>query len=402
MFNSLKLKLTFINVGITGLIILFLTSGIYIITRHNLEIQTRQLMLMIASDSETEALYPTEGEERNRLNYFYVVINNSGKFTKISARVPMPPEQIQILADTALNSGKPTGRLWLQDNKSLSFLISPEKNRTEATIVFVSDDYENKVLEELLTALIISSLFGLTLVFLSSLYVAEKALRPIKKSWERQKNFVADASHELRTPLSVIQTNLEVVLDNPHQSVENQEKWLDNIKKETERMADLVNDLLFLARADSQQKILLFKEFDLDSLLVRTLKTFEPLAVNKNITLKSSIYSQVKLWGDESRIQQVVVILLDNAIKYTPQTGEITLELKDAGNSVEITVSDTGQGIDEKHLDKIFERFYRVDDARSKKSGGTGLGLAIAQWIIKEHHGTIKIESLPEKGSRFI
>jgi len=232
--------------------------------------------------------------------------------------------------------------------------------------------------------------------------MADRAMSPIKESWQRQQDFVADASHELRTPLSVVQVNLELVKGNPEETVASQSKWLDYSLHETERMSKLVDDLLFLARADSLQQTLELKHFPLPTALREVIESFRPLAEANGILLESSLYSEITYFGDETRIKQLIVILLDNALKYTPSGGQVTLGLQNWGTLAEITVTDTGEGIEQEHFAKIFERFYRVDQARSQQKEGTGLGLAIADRIIQSHHGRIKVSSSLGKGTTFV
>jgi len=231
--------------------------------------------------------------------------------------------------------------------------------------------------------------------------MAERALVPIRLSWQRQRDFVADASHELRTPLAVMQTNLELVLGNPDETIESQSRWLNNIHAEGQRMAKLVDDLLLLARADSSQELMEMQYFPLHLALKDALQPFEAVAVSSGIELETSLESEITFYGDEARLKQLAVILVDNAIKYTPPGGRVNIELKDQERNVEIVVSDTGEGIEQKYLKRVFERFYRVDKARSRQTGGNGLGLAIAQWITTEHQGSIKISSGPGKGTTF-
>ena len=200
----------------------------------------------------------------------------------------------------------------------------------------------------------------------------------------------------------MVQVNLELVKGNSDETVASQSKWLDNSLLEMKRMSKLVDDLLFLARADSQQQTLDLQSFPLNTALREVIESFKPLAQANGILLEASLNAEGLYHGDENRIKQLIVILLDNALKYTPSGGQITLSLQNWGTLVEITVSDNGEGIEQEHLAKIFERFYRVDQARSQQKEGTGLGLAIADWIIKSHRGRIKVTSSPGKGTTFV
>ncbi len=242
---------------------------------------------------------------------------------------------------------------------------------------------------------------SIVLVCLASLAITARALVPIRKAWERQVEFTADASHELRTPISVIQTNLEVVMDEPEQSVREKEKWLANIKAEADRMQRLVEDLLTLSRTDEGQRTLEKSMFDLTEALETTVEPLLPYAGGKGVRLHTEIAAGLSFFGDAERIKQLLVILADNAIKHTPEGGEVCISASQQNRAISITVRDTGEGMDKEHLTKIFERFYRINKARERESGGSGLGLSIAKWIVEEHRGSIHVESTVGKGSVF-
>jgi two-component system, OmpR family, sensor histidine kinase CiaH len=240
-----------------------------------------------------------------------------------------------------------------------------------------------------------------SLVFAISLFLATKALVPIKNSWEKQRIFVSDASHELRTPLAVINTSLEIVLDNSSETIESQSKWLENIQSEVQRMSKLVNDLLFLARSDSNNDKLQMANFDLSWALMQLTEFFKPFTEDNGITLDFNIQPDVFYFGNEGRIKQLVTILIDNAVQHTAKFGKIELVMETRDSSIEISVKDNGSGIPQEHLTKIFERFYKVDKARTGNHNGSGLGLSIADCIAKEHSGSITVTSKVNEGSTF-
>lgn len=248
--------------------------------------------------------------------------------------------------------------------------------------------------------LVITILVSLVLVFVGSFLLSKIAITPIKDAWQKQLDFTADASHELRTPIAVIQTNLELVMDNREDTVESQMKWLQNIQTENKRMTRLVEDLLTLSRADTNQQSLDRQTFLLDELIKESLAPFEPLAADKDITLSFTASASPEFYGDRSRIKQLLVILVDNALKYT-DSGRVDVTLGKDERFVKLTVSDTGSGIEQGHLDKIFDRFYRVTKTRNQNQDGSGLGLSIVKWIVQEHGGAIKVESEFEIGTTF-
>lgn len=247
---------------------------------------------------------------------------------------------------------------------------------------------------------VITLSLAVVMVIVGSWLLSKAAIRPIQAAWQKQLDFTADASHELRTPIAVIQTNLELVLDSPEETVESQMKWLKNIKAENTRMAQLVEDLLTLSRADTDQQALQNETFMLDEAVSEVLAPFAPGAKEKNIELEVCADENVAFYGDRKRIEQLAIILVDNALKYTA-SGTVTVSLTKTDKEVTLSVSDTGQGIGKEHLDKVFDRFYRVAKTRKLNQDGSGLGLSIAKWIANEHRGTIEVISAPGAGSTF-
>lgn len=428
MFNKLKLRLTLGNLVVVVLIFIIVFTGVYITMYRSITSQTVQLINLL-----TYSVVSGESSPDPRLlgllgNHDFFIVEKSAS-GNIFVTPPMPEltsEHIKELvdkvivskersrqlflrftdirgkspADISINVRIKTGTIQSSTGKSYStrFITTTDGN---SSIIFVNIDYENSLLRSLGINLVMVALAGFVLVFAGSYYMAGRAVKPVNAAWEKQKSFVADASHELRTPLSVIQTNLELVMENRDETVESQLKWLDNIYVENRHMTRLVSDLLLLARADSDQKLLEMKNFPLSMSVEEAATPFIPVAEEKKISIDLSIRPDVNFYGDESRIRQLVAILLDNAVKYTPSGGRISLKLESSRDCIKILVSDTGEGIGKEHLDRIFERFYRVDKARSSESGGTGLGLSIASWIVKEHHGVISVDSKPGEGSTF-
>ncbi|HBS58325.1 MAG TPA: two-component sensor histidine kinase [Firmicutes bacterium] len=227
-----------------------------------------------------------------------------------------------------------------------------------------------------------------------------RMLHRIQTGVEQQQRFVADASHELRTPLAVIQTNLEIVRGNTDESVAAQHNWLNNIQEEVGYMTKLVDSLLFLARVDARQIPCENARFPLETAVRHTVMPFEPLAETKNIALTMQT-EPLTYYGDEAKIKQLLGILLDNALRYTPAGGNVTVHLYKSPQAVHIDVADTGPGIAAEYLEKIFDRFFQVDPSRSKELGGTGLGLAIAKCLAACQRARIKVKSRPGEGSVF-
>jgi two-component system OmpR family sensor kinase len=209
-----------------------------------------------------------------------------------------------------------------------------------------------------------------------------------------QQRFIADISHELRTPLTTIRGNLDLM----RRMGSFDQASLDAMQAETERMTRMVGDLLLLAQADAGQPIRR-ERVELDTLMLEVFRQMRPLA--ENIELSIGEEDQASVLGDADRLKQLLINLVDNAIKYTPNSGRVTLGLRRVESQAVLTVADTGIGIPEQDLPHIFERFYRVGKARSRAAGGSGLGLSIVQWIVQAHNGKISVTSQPGQGTTF-
>ena len=231
--------------------------------------------------------------------------------------------------------------------------------------------------------------------------LAGKSLQPVKESFENQKKFIADASHELRTPLTVIQTNVEVLRLKEDEVLAENLHWLDNIASESETMSKLVSSLLTIAQADNKRIVMEKKPFDLSALCAEVVDLMYDFAAENQIDLQGDIQQNVEFKGDEEQLKRAIRILVDNAIKYTPGKGKVTIKLREGVRNVVIAISDTGVGLSEENKKKIFSRFFRVDDARNRESGGFGLGLNIADMVVNQHGGHIKIDSKLNEGSTF-
>lgn len=226
-------------------------------------------------------------------------------------------------------------------------------------------------------------------------------LARLEAAFHRVTQFTADASHELRTPVSVVRTSAELALRKPRTDAEYREA-LVRILGESERVSHLIDQLLLLARADSASATLPAVRTDLASALQSACSEAKVLAEAKQLKFSQSIPEQ-SFWvqGDAASLHRLFVILLDNAVKYTPNGGEINVRLGSDDLYAVAEIRDSGIGIAPQDLPHIFDRFYRSDRARSRESGGTGLGLAIGRWIAQAHRGEIRVESLPAKGSDF-
>lgn len=262
-------------------------------------------------------------------------------------------------------------------------------------------DSEVSMLRHLLIIIAAGLFAGIVFIVLAGYYLARLALVPIQTAWERQQQFVADASHELRTPLAVVKTNAELMLRHPENTVEQESSRITNVLRESIRMNKLVSTLLTLARADANQLELQLKPVVINEVIETVVEQFRPLVELKGLELSISVESQLEITADRERLHQLLVILLDNALKYTVPPGKITLTCFKLQNQIGLKVEDTGCGIVPEDLPRVFDRFFRGDKARHRETGGAGLGLSIAQWIVEKHGGKIRAESSPGVGTQF-
>ncbi len=221
-------------------------------------------------------------------------------------------------------------------------------------------------------------------------------LASLQAASQAEQRFVSDASHELRAPLTAIQGNLELLFRHQHMPEAEREEAVCEALRETNRLSRLVADLLVLARADAGNTLKRCP-LDLDSVVLEAFHEARHLSQGQTLTLDG--FEPARVEGNEDKLKQLLLILLDNAIKYTTPGGQITVRFQRQAADAVMIVRDTGIGIPPEELPHIFERFYRADPARSRDPGGTGLGLPIAQWIAEQHEGKATVESVPNQGT---
>lgn len=239
---------------------------------------------------------------------------------------------------------------------------------------------------------------GTLLAVPAGLFLARRAMAPIGAAFERQRAFVADASHELRTPLALIRANAELARRLPDAGPETRAE-LDEVIAEVDGAARLVEDLLLLARADDPAAVLPRGPADLGAAARTAAAAMEPRARNAGLALLVDAPDGVTVAADKDRISQIVRILLDNAISYTPAGGTVRVTVERERGEGRVTVSDTGTGIDPAEQDRVFDRFYRTDASRTRSSGGSGLGLAIARALTEAYGGRVGLRSVPGDGA---
>ncbi|MDO5399041.1 MAG: HAMP domain-containing sensor histidine kinase [bacterium] len=268
-------------------------------------------------------------------------------------------------------------------------------------IGFIDYTAEQRILVNLALILALVLIAALAAASLISLKNANSSIKPVEDSYNRQKQFVADASHELKTPLTIINTNIDVLLSHKDSKIAEEEKWLGYIKSEAERMSKLTNDLLYLTRLDHTEDNQQKERASFSDACENLLLTMEAVIFEKSIGFNYDIEPDIIVNAPDSQLKQLVMILLDNAVKYTPVNGQIDMSLRKIHNNAVLKIRNTGAGINEEDRKQIFERFYRADKSRARESGGYGLGLAIAKAICESCGGNISVESEPGSYTEF-
>ncbi|MDH4424356.1 sensor histidine kinase [Bacillus sp. AFS054943] len=322
----------------------------------------------------------------------------SGKTVEIGIENP----KFRLIFEENLEKFSPKKLGSLQDIEVQGLYFRTFAFQEDGKIVQIVRDItaEEEMLNTLFLILVIGCSIGSLCAIGIGFFLAGRALVPIQNSWEKQQQFVSDASHELRTPLAVIQSKTDVLFQSPSATIEEKAMDISTISKECRRLSKLVSNLLLLARSDSNQIEMDKKTFEMDKLLEEIVDPYKEIASYQEKEMILKVEQDISFMGDRERIHQMMVILLDNAMKYTNEGGHIQIDCTQTSGSIRIQVKDDGIGVKEEDIPKLFDRFYQGDKARST-SEGAGLGLSIANWIVEKHYGKISVESKWGEGTCF-
>jgi signal transduction histidine kinase len=425
MFKKTRTQLTLLYAGIIGLILVIMALFFYFVLsavlhkneNDRLSNAAQQALLKWTQylQKKVVAHVNTDGHELKmeweyiQADQFGLIVGRDGQIVAHSLKDPNM-WLLQVLPSYLTKWVNESQKIKLLNNgETLVYSVSRyQTNDSSQSILYiglnVSDDV--KLLIQMKFLLIISSFVLLVVASVVGYIFAGRAIIPIKHAFKKQQEFTANASHELRTPLSVLQASIEIIeeekkrLPTLHQSI------LGSMKDEIRRMIQLAEHLLTLARFESKQVELHYEAFDLHRVIKLVVDKLQIISDEKKIKLlilEKELSRDDFFVGNENQIYQLIYILMDNAIKHSAEQDLVTIQCKYLlkPNRYEIIVSDQGGGIPKEDLPQIFERFYRVDKARSRDSGGTGLGLSIAASIVQIHSGEITVESALDKGSIF-
>jgi heavy metal sensor kinase len=451
--RSVRVRLTLWYVLLLAVILAAFSIGVYLTLRHSLydnlsnslDNRANLLLSAVRYDANRPTLASSiSPDDPSRGEYYVRVFDSSGKvtFEAKPSEGDVPVDQDAIAA--ALAGAERTRAATLAGDRIRVRTVPIERDGQVSGVLEVGQSVDD-TLETLRTlAIILGIAYPVTLFVagFGGVFLAGRALSPIDKltrlarrmsaedlsqrfdaqlpddevgrlartfnemierlddAFRRQRQFTADASHELRTPLTAVKGQVEVALSKSRNE-EAYRQVLQAVNEEVDRMIRLTGSLLTLARADAGQIPISSDRVSVPDLVASALEQVRPLATQKGLTLRAASTEPAALQADEDLLLQLLLNLLDNAIKYTEPGGEVDVGWDETDEDVRLWVLDTGVGIESEHLPYVLDRFYRVDKARSRAEGGAGLGLAISRWIVEAHGGWISVESSVGKGSTF-
>lgn len=403
MLKKLKHKFIFINMLMVGIVVIFIFTAVCILTYRSSKNEMIRSLEQVISVKGKNDLHPGVGmpeiENGSPLPYVYVfsvLVNEHGEITSRYETGADIDEDFLVNAVAAIMAagGQESGTL-----RSLDLLYMKKEVPGGTAIAFASLDHLNITMKNTILISVAACVASLLIFLYVSNILAGFAIKPIAAAWQQQKQFVADASHDLKTPLTVILANTGILLSHKEQTVESQLKWIESTEEEAQYMRGLVDRMLELAKSEDMEAGMMLSDVDISELSQRVILQFEPMAFEKQVTIVSDITPDIYIKTEAEAYIRLIHILIDNAVKYSPAGGCITVCLASIKQMIKLTVHNEGEAIPEEDIPHIFERFYRADKARSV--GGYGLGLSIAKNIAKAMSGEIDAHSSAAGGTVF-
>lgn len=402
MLKNLKTKFILTIIFIISLIMLIILLSINIILNTNMNKKTIDTMREIAINDgiphmKNPSFKPMPPEDNHIKQFdisFSVKLNKQNKITETIYPIQMSYDEIQLntLIDYVLSNKNDYG----QTGNISFFKMSKPYGQI---IVFLDTTNNNQVKHNLIYISLIVFILSLLFIFIVSYFLTEWMIKPVKETFEIQKQFIANASHELKTPLSIISTNVSI-LDYEDDIIE-QKKWIKNVKTEVFKMNDLINKLLLLSKVENFSKVKPSESINISTVILNSILSYESIIFEKNRILKYNIPPNILAPCIEDDLSTIIRIFLDNAIKYSNKNDIIEINLEKKHNNISLSIFNTGVGIKNEDIKYIFDRFYRVDTSRNKEIEGYGLGLSIAKKIIDNNKWQIKVDTIYNKWIKF-
>ncbi|WP_199426316.1 sensor histidine kinase [Thermaerobacillus caldiproteolyticus] len=397
MFQRTHLRLTLLNSLVFFVLISVLGTALYSYMHARLYQEVDAALMRVAERIAYGKPWERDVPFLRDPRVFIVIWNEKGEMMDLNRDTTIftqahivPPKQLNELYD-----------MNIENFYFRAIAIQMDTDFGKITVQILRNvNSEREILDQLLLIIVTGCIIGGLCAVAAGYFLAGRALVPIQQAWQKQQQFVSDASHELRTPLAVIQAKTDLLFRSLSATIEEKIVDISIISKECRRLSKLVANLLTLARSDSNQIEIKKEAFRLDELLREIVDHYSEIASYQQKDMTLNVESPILFTADKERIHQLLVILLDNAMKYTEEGGRIHLSCHQTASSITLEVQDNGIGIAKEEIPKIFDRFYQSDKARTK-SDGAGLGLSIAKWIIEKHEGKVKVYSQLGEGTRF-
>ena len=336
---------------------------------------------------------PEDIQRKDILTVFYFQEDDS--YTLLSNSEVFSREELPNLLHTIVSQEKNFGILYSQD------AIYYRSGKTPYKIAIASTDYIVHSVVNLVLVLLAVWVGAMLLFLLISIKLSAVAARPMEEAMQREKQFVADASHDLKTPLSVILANNSILMENPENKVGDLRRWLDSTQEAAKRMQKLIAEMLTLADVERQDVPLVREEVDLANIAMKADLELESVAFEKNVTLEDDLPDRCMVTGNADYLLRIVMSLLENALKYEPSGGRVSIHLTQSKKKTVLAVCNRGSRIADEDLPHVFDRFYRSDKSRTNSAGSFGLGLAITKEMVERLGGTISVTSSQEEGTIF-
>ncbi len=401
MISQLKRKFIMITMSSLCLVLVLLVGTINVINYNKIN-RTAEATLLILSENQgrfpefNPGVVPPRGgrpgfemneETRFQTRYFLVMLDEEGRAKEIDTSHISAVTSNDALeyTETVINSGKTVGYTGFYKYKAF--------RTTEGSMLIFLDC--RKELQMVLYFLLTSgavALGTLMLVFILVSVFSKRAINPIIISMEKQRQFITDAGHEIKTPLAIISANADVL-----ELTNGESEWITSIRNQISRLDKMVKNLLTLSKMEEDNIEISYQEFDISKCVERIAHSFLAMAESQNKRLNIEVQPKLTFQGDEGCIEQLVSTLLDNAMKYSNTQGFIKVKFSAYKKGMKLEVCNSVDQIDRKNLNRLFDRFYRADESRSRETGGYGIGLSIAKSIVEAHHGKISVNS--EDGS---
>ncbi len=369
-------------------------------------------------ENSKEAMRDIAQMHQGRFDYFFEPESNESKYSYLSAFIidydeiqdvyyidgfdtgtTLSNEQKDYVKDIIFSIKKEKSNEGILEEYNLRFFCTKTNHGTR--IVLLDKRYEDETLRRQAFSYLTSGIIAFISFFIISVVLANIVVKPVEKSINQQRQFIDDISHELKTPIAIISTNADIIFSHEDSNVKEEKKWLGYIKDGANRMTKMINTMLYLAKSEDEGIFVKLDDFDLSSAAYEIALPFESICYEKNKSLSINVDTNIYAHGNEETIKQLMVILLDNAVKYSNENGRIEFNVFLSGDRAHVNVFNTGEPIPKDSIPHIFERFYRVDKARSREKGGSGLGLSIAKRIIEQNEGSISLTSNEQNGTTF-